>query len=89
MMLQVRKPTVPLRTKALSVIGMGMASGGLLAPVAGAVAQEIIDVFAVLNALRAAMKPKQLSDLPGTAGSVVTNTGTLAESRAALERPTP
>jgi P-type E1-E2 ATPase len=49
---------------ALSVIGMGMASRGLLAPVAGAVAQEIIDVLAILNALRAAMTPKQLSDLP-------------------------
>lgn len=50
---------------ALSVIGMGMASGGLLAPVAGAVAQEIIDVLAILNALRAASKPRQLTDLPG------------------------
>jgi heavy metal translocating P-type ATPase len=59
---------------ALSVIGMGMASGGLLAPVAGAVAQEVIDVFAILNALRAAMKPKQLSDLPVAANSVGTPT---------------
>lgn len=50
----------------LSVLGMGLASVGLLTPVAGAVAQEIIDVLAVLNALRAAIRPKQLSDL-GTA----------------------
>ena len=50
---------------ALSVVGMLLASGGLLAPVAGAVVQEIIDVLAVLNALRAAMKPKQLSDIDG------------------------
>lgn len=47
---------------ALSVIGMGLASGGLLSPVAGAVCQEIIDVLAIFNALRAAMRPKELSD---------------------------
>jgi heavy metal translocating P-type ATPase len=47
---------------ALSVIGMGLASGGLLSPVAGAVSQEIIDVLAVFNAMRAAMRPKELSD---------------------------
>jgi cation transport ATPase len=35
---------------------------GYLTPVAGAVAQEIIDVLAVLNALRAAIPPKTLSD---------------------------
>ncbi|MCA9287844.1 MAG: cadmium-translocating P-type ATPase, partial [Phycisphaerales bacterium] len=34
---------------ALSVVGMGLASVGLLAPVAGALFQEVIDVFAVLN----------------------------------------
>jgi len=47
---------------ALSVIGMALASGGLLTPVAGAVSQEIIDVLAILNALRAAMRPKELTD---------------------------
>jgi hypothetical protein len=36
----------------------------LLAPVAGAIAQEIIDVVAVLNALRAAFPPKVISDMP-------------------------
>ena len=46
----------------LSVIGMGFAGLGYLSPVAGAVTQEIIDVFAVLNALRAAIPPKNLSD---------------------------
>lgn len=46
----------------LSVIGMGFAGFGYLSPVAGAVTQEIIDVFAVLNALRAAIPPKNLSD---------------------------
>ena len=32
------------------------------APVAGAVTQEIIDVVAVLNALRAAVGPRELTD---------------------------
>ena len=47
---------------ALSVIGMALASGGLLTPVAGAVTQEIIDVVAIFNALRAAVRPKDLTD---------------------------
>lgn len=47
---------------ALSVVAMGFAGLGYLTPVAGAVTQEIIDVFAVLNALRAAIPPKSLSD---------------------------
>jgi heavy metal translocating P-type ATPase len=46
----------------LSVIGMIAAGMGYLTPVAGAITQEIIDVIAVLNALRAAMAPKMLSD---------------------------
>ncbi|TAL51217.1 MAG: heavy metal translocating P-type ATPase [Methylovulum sp.] len=46
----------------LSVIGMVFASLGYLSPVAGAVAQELIDILAVLNALRAALPPKTLSD---------------------------
>lgn len=47
---------------ALSVLGMGLASVGLLTPVAGAVTQEIIDVVAIFNALRAAVRPKDLTD---------------------------
>ncbi|MCX7099695.1 MAG: heavy metal translocating P-type ATPase [Methylococcales bacterium] len=47
---------------ALSLIGMCFAGMGYLSPVAGAVTQEIIDVLAVLNALRAAIPPKSLSD---------------------------
>jgi P-type E1-E2 ATPase len=47
----------------LSVGGMMFAAVGLLAPVAGAIAQEIIDVVAVLNALRAAFPPKVISDM--------------------------
>jgi cation transport ATPase len=46
----------------LSLIGMVFAGLGYLTPVAGAVTQEVIDVFAVLNALRAAIAPKTLSD---------------------------
>jgi len=47
---------------ALSLIGMAFAGLGYLTPVAGAITQEIIDVLAVLNALRAAIAPKTLSD---------------------------
>ena len=47
---------------ALSIVGMVLASAGLLTPVAGAVSQEVIDVFAVLNALRTARPPRQLTD---------------------------
>ncbi len=57
---------------ALSVIGMALASVGLLSPVAGAVSQEIIDVFAIFNALRAAMRPKELSDFGPVAGAAPT-----------------
>ena len=46
----------------LSIVGMGFASAGLLTPVVGAVIQEVIDVLAVLNALRVAFPPKKLTD---------------------------
>ncbi|MGZ5052232.1 MAG: heavy metal translocating P-type ATPase [Methylobacter sp.] len=46
----------------LSLIGMAFAGFGYLTPVAGAIIQELIDVLAVLNALRAAIPPKSLSD---------------------------
>ena len=48
---------------ALSMIGMIFAASGHLSPVNGAIAQEIIDVLAVLNALRAALPPKLIHDL--------------------------
>jgi cation transport ATPase len=48
---------------ALSVIGMGFAATGHLSPVSGAITQEIIDVLAVLNALRAAFPPNVIHDL--------------------------
>jgi heavy metal translocating P-type ATPase len=47
---------------ALSVLGMFLAAADYLPPVAGAVAQEIIDVLAVTNALRVAIPPRVLSD---------------------------
>jgi heavy metal translocating P-type ATPase len=47
---------------ALSMIGMVMAAAGLLPPVAGAITQEIIDVAAVLNALRVTLPTKYLRD---------------------------
>ena len=46
----------------LSVVGMGIAFAGWLPPVAGAVFQEVIDLAAVLNALRAATPGGELSD---------------------------
>jgi heavy metal translocating P-type ATPase len=46
----------------LSMIGIFIAAAGYLPPVAGAITQEVIDVLAVLNALRASMTPRMLSD---------------------------
>lgn len=46
----------------LSLIGMVAAASGHLPPIAGAVAQEIIDLAAVLNALRVAVPPRDLTD---------------------------
>ena len=48
---------------ALSVIGMVFAAAGYLSPVSGAITQEVIDVLAVLNALRAAFPPSVIHDL--------------------------
>jgi cation transport ATPase len=47
----------------LSLAGMFFAATGHLNPVSGAVGQEVIDVLAVLNALRAAVPPRVLDDL--------------------------
>ena len=46
----------------LSLLGMAVAAAGYLPPVAGAVVQEVIDVLAVLNALRTAVPPRSLTD---------------------------
>jgi P-type E1-E2 ATPase len=48
---------------ALSMIGMMFAATGHLSPVNGAILQEVIDILAVLNALRAAFPPKVMHDL--------------------------
>ena len=47
---------------AASVIGMLFAAFGFLPPVAGAIGQEVIDVAAVANALRVAVRPSSLTD---------------------------
>jgi heavy metal translocating P-type ATPase len=47
----------------LSIGGMFFAATGHLSPVSGAIAQEVIDVLAVLNALRAGLPPKVIHDL--------------------------
>jgi heavy metal translocating P-type ATPase len=47
---------------ALSLVGMLVAAAGYLPPVAGAIVQELIDVAAVVNALRVAWPPRTLTD---------------------------
>jgi heavy metal translocating P-type ATPase len=47
---------------AVSMIGMLLAAAGYLPPVAGAVVQEVIDVAAVLNALRVVFPTAELSN---------------------------
>ena len=47
---------------ALSIVGMIIAAVGYLPPVAGAVTQEVIDIVAVLNALRTAFPTRDLND---------------------------
>jgi heavy metal translocating P-type ATPase len=46
----------------LSGVGMAFAAAGVLSPVAGAIAQEVIDLLAVLNALRTARQPARVTD---------------------------
>jgi heavy metal translocating P-type ATPase len=46
----------------LSIVGMMLAAAGLLSPLVGAVAQEAIDVAAVLNALRVSFYRGRLAD---------------------------
>ena len=54
----------------LSAIGMTLAAFGLLTPVAGAIAQEAIDLVAVLNALRTARAPSTMIDFGDPKGAV-------------------
>lgn len=48
----------------MSVIGMGFAAAGFINPIAGAIVQEIIDLLAIVNALRLAFGSKITIDLP-------------------------
>ncbi len=48
-----------------SFIGMGFAGAGFISPVQGAILQEIIDVVAILNALRLIWKKDFNSDIKG------------------------
>jgi heavy metal translocating P-type ATPase len=47
---------------AASILGMLFAAVGYLPPVAGAILQEVIDILAVTNAVRAAWPPRSLTD---------------------------
>ncbi len=47
---------------ALSLVGVMLAALGWLPPLPGAIAQELIDVAAVANALRASRPPRRLTD---------------------------
>jgi len=70
---------------ALSIAGMLAAFAGLLPPVSGAIVQEIIDLGAVLNALRGASPGGALSDYP-TSGSPGKNATFNTPSRWWLKR---
>ena len=48
---------------ALSLIGIGFAIAGYIPPIGGALSQEIIDLLAVLNAVRASWPPRIMSDI--------------------------
>lgn len=49
---------------ALSVIGMGFAAMGFISPVMGAILQEVIDVLAIINALRLIWGNAVETDIP-------------------------
>jgi cation transport ATPase len=46
----------------LSIVGMVIAAAGYLPPIGGAIGQELIDLFAVLNAGRVALPTDELQD---------------------------
>lgn len=53
---------------ALSIVGMFVAAFGFLPPVLGAISQELIDILAVLNALRVPFPKNSLTDFTTTKG---------------------
>ncbi|MEO8879384.1 MAG: heavy metal translocating P-type ATPase [Gemmatimonadaceae bacterium] len=56
----------------LSLIGMGAAAFGLITPIQGAIAQEVIDLLSILNSLRMILPTAPLSDfrLPAASATV-------------------
>lgn len=58
---------------ALSIVGMIAAAAGFLPALHGAIAQEVIDLLAVLNAVRVALPTRTMSDFEA-ASSFVTST---------------
>jgi heavy metal translocating P-type ATPase len=56
---------------ALSAVGMGAGFFGLLAPIEGAILQEVVDLAAILNSLRMILPSGPLSDFAGPAAEPV------------------
>jgi heavy metal translocating P-type ATPase len=69
----------------LSVLGMMFAAAGILSPVAGAVAQEAIDLAAVLNALRTARQPSALTDFEVASHAAPNTNATNRQSRTVVD----
>jgi heavy metal translocating P-type ATPase len=53
----------------LSLVGMGAASLGLITPIQGAIAQELIDLLSILNSLRMILPTGSLTDFEAPASS--------------------
>jgi heavy metal translocating P-type ATPase len=53
----------------LSLIGMGAASFGLISPIQGAIAQEVIDLLSIFNSLRMILHTDPLSDFQRVANT--------------------
>jgi heavy metal translocating P-type ATPase len=56
---------------AASLVGMGLAAAGLLVPIVGAVAQEVIDLAAILNSARVAARRRPMADYTHLADAAV------------------
>ncbi len=60
----------------LSLIGMGAAAFGLITPIEGAIAQEVIDLLSILNSLRMILPTGSLTDFempPDNTGELAVN----------------
>lgn len=60
---------------AASLVAMAFAAFGYLPPVGGAIAQELIDLVAVFNAVRVAIPPRHLTDFSERATTLVGRAG--------------